>query len=113
MRGIDECKPNARARTHTHKRMPNASLPPPSSAHTRMHARTHTHTHTHRTQVDALFEELDVLKHLLSRARAGAEHASIEEDVRPLRDKLQCSVNNIHARLAARERLPVCKHMHA
>ena len=77
------------------------------------HTHTRTHTHTHRTQVDALFEELDVLKHLLSRARAGAEHASIEEDVRPLRDKLQCSVNNIHARLAARERLPVCKHMHA
>jgi hypothetical protein len=57
-------------------------------------------------EIDALFDELGVLKQMLLDAHASTDGTSIARDVLPLKEKLQRGVNDILARIVKREQQP-------
>jgi len=57
-------------------------------------------------EIDLLFDEFELLKQLLVRAHRGDADATIERDALPLKQKLQLGINDILARIHAREQLP-------
>jgi hypothetical protein len=57
-------------------------------------------------EIDLLFDEFEMLKQLLVRANRGDNDANIERDARGLKQKLQLGINDIVARINAREQMP-------
>jgi hypothetical protein len=57
-------------------------------------------------EIDLLFDEFEILKQLLVRANRGDNDANIERDARGLKQKLQLGINDIVARINAREQMP-------
>jgi hypothetical protein len=57
-------------------------------------------------EIDLLFDEFEMLKHLLVRAHRGDTYAHIERDALPIKQKLQLGINEIVSRINEREMMP-------